>query len=168
MRLHINRYKLLSFILMILVVITLAGCDDGELGLTDDAEFDVLIEVIDTDEEGLEDVSLELEDIDGNTQTAEATGEKGIYEFLNVKLEKDSEFTVNIDKDGYQSENVDLIADSDTINATGSEAITLEEEEKEPVEFWSFEGHNDNVEAVAVDAEGYVYSASGDSTVRKI
>jgi WD40 repeat protein len=33
---------------------------------------------------------------------------------------------------------------------------------------WSFTGHTGSVGAVAVDAAGYVYSGSGDGTVRKI
>ena len=40
--------------------------------------------------------------------------------------------------------------------------------EEIPYKVWKYEGHSDDVRAVAVDADGYVYSGSSDNTVHKI
>ena len=75
--------------------------------------------------------------------------------------------------EGYMfSHWVGEVADHDsaetTITMDEDKTVTAYFEEVAPIEVWSFDGHTDRVLALAVDAEGYVYSGSWDNTVRKI
>ena len=114
------------------MILVFSACDNNENGLlnSDFAEYDIIIEIVDKSTgDSIKNATLELEDFNGNTQTANETTEIGVYEFENVKLEVNKEFEVSIKKDGYIDEIITLITDSDIVTKIDNEAIELKEGE---------------------------------------
>lgn len=110
------------------MTIIIIGCDNNgnELITSEREEYDIILEITDAEtEEGLEEAVLELQNKDGKTIVAEEKSEKGLYEFSQVKLERETDFNVYIMKNNYESKKIKLFAEDDVISKVDDNAVSL-------------------------------------------